>query len=540
MTRVRELAAALMVFTAAAVAVTWPLAAHFGTESVQHGDVYFNMWRMEWFAHALRTAPSHVFDANIFYPEPGTLAYSDAMLLEDSVAAPLYAARVAPVFVHNLMLLAGMVLSATGMFLLATYLTKSRGAGLIAGVVFAFAPFRLDHIAHMELQWAMWSPLAFLALHRLLETGKWRDGIATGACLALQMLSSIYYGIFLAVLLSCAAVLLIAIDRRVSVGRATAALAAGAAIALLVSAAYSRPYVHTHATVGDRSAAEVDTFSGRAASYLAVPPENRALGAVLHRGGASERRLFPGIVPVVLALAGLLVARPSRRMVVYMVLLVLAFDMSLGLRGFTFGFLYGQMATFRSLRAAARVSVFVLLFLGVLAAYGYAILTSALPIRWRRAVVAGVLVLLVTEYSTALKLTRLPNVAPPVYRVLARQPRGVVAELPVPRLDLLPGDEPARDYMSTFHWFPLVNGYSGNYPPSYLARIDRLRGFPDGRSLRQLRTDGVRYVVVHAAGYSSADLADIRQRLASGDPLVELGTFDDGEGAATLYLLRGT
>ena len=52
----------------------------------QHQDVYFNMWRLRWFAHALATAPSHVFDGNIFYPEPRTLTYSDAMLVEGVVA----------------------------------------------------------------------------------------------------------------------------------------------------------------------------------------------------------------------------------------------------------------------------------------------------------------------------------------------------------------------------------------------------------------------------------------------------------------------
>ena len=92
------------------------------------------------------------------------------------------------------MLLDAIAGSGAAMFALVRYLTGSRGAGLIAGIVFSFAPYRFDHFMHMELQWAMWTPLAFLALHRAYDTGRWRYGIATGACVALQMLSSIYYG----------------------------------------------------------------------------------------------------------------------------------------------------------------------------------------------------------------------------------------------------------------------------------------------------------------------------------------------------------
>ena len=37
----------------------------------------------------LITSPSPLFDANIFYPEPRTLALSDAMLVEGIAGAPL-------------------------------------------------------------------------------------------------------------------------------------------------------------------------------------------------------------------------------------------------------------------------------------------------------------------------------------------------------------------------------------------------------------------------------------------------------------------
>ena len=88
--------------------------------------------------------------------------------------------------------------------------------------------------------------------------------------------------------------------------------------------------------------------------------------------------------------------------------------------------------------------------------------------------------------------------------------------------------------MSTFHWFPLVNGYSGVYPPSYLARLERLRGFPDERSLAQLRLDQVRYVMLHVRGYPPDDFAALRLRLQQSDKFAELGSYNDADAPAVL------
>jgi hypothetical protein len=533
-----ELLAVLALFTLVTAAMTWPQALSLSSRATPHQDVYFNMWRLRWFAHALTTPSVRLFNANIFYPEPATLALSDAMIVEGVVAAPLLWARTPPVLVHNLMMLGAIVLSGVAMFALARHLTGSRAAGVLAGLVFAFAPYRVEHLMHMELQWAMWSPLAFLALHRTFETGKWKYGLATGGLIALQMLSSIYYGIFLATLLGLGALLLLARDRSVPLRRVLPPLVGGAVLAAAISAAYAVPYSRAHARVGDRSAIDVTAFSARPSSYLAATPGNWLYGAARTSRVGPERRLFPGAIPVLLAIAGLLLQVPSRRAIVYLLLLVAAFEASLGFRGYSYAFLYDHVAAFRVLRATARLGIFVLLFVGVLAAYGYQALARARGPA-ARAVLAGVLALAVlVEYRATFPLTTFANTAPPIYRILARQPPGVVAEFPVPRADALPGDEAEYAYMSTFHWFPLVNGYSGNYPPSFIERLDRLEDFPGPRSMAQLRRDGVTYVIVHGSAYPGEAFGELRGRLDATGALVELGAFDDAEGHAVLYRFR--
>lgn len=537
MSRTTRVRVALL-FVALTLVMTWPMARHLTTEAVNHDDVYFNLWRLEWFAHALSTPGAHLFDANIFYPARHAFAFSDAMLVEDTIAAPLLWLHVEPVLVHNLLLLTAIVLSALAMWALATHVTQSAPAGVIAGIIFAFAPYRFEHLMHLELQWVMWSPLAFLFLHRTLEAGQWRDGVAMGACVALQMLSSIYYGVFLALLLVVATPPLMMRDRRAPFRNVAKALALGAVLATAVSAAYARPYALAYAEVGYRPTSEVVSFSASPISYLSVPRGNWLYGRFGETSNTDERQLFPGSIAVLLALLGLLLLRPPAWALTYLLLLSLAFDLSLGLRGYTFPFLYRHVSAFGGFRALARLDVFVLLFLAVLAAYGYRVIAGALKPRARRVLLTAIAAAILIEYWTTVPLTTYPNTAPPIYRVLAAQPRGPVVEFPLPRPDALPGEEPVHAYMSTFTWYPLVNGYSGNYPPSYLARLARLMKFPDDRSLRQLQTDGVRYIVVHGAEYDVRDLALLRTRLAALGAVDELGGFDDGEGTAFLYVLR--
>ena len=125
MARFARLAALFAVLT---VIMTWPQAPRLASSAAGHQDVFFNMWRFAWVAHAMATAPLHLLDGNIFYPEPRALTFSDAMLVEASIAAPLLWVGIPQVLVHNLLLLAGIVLSAAGIAMLAGSLTGSRAA----------------------------------------------------------------------------------------------------------------------------------------------------------------------------------------------------------------------------------------------------------------------------------------------------------------------------------------------------------------------------------------------------------------------------
>src|SRR5262245_37178128 len=187
------------------------------------GDPLFSMWRLAWVAHQLPIDPGHLFDANIFHPAERTLAYSDAMLLPALLGAPALWLGAPLAVVYNGLLLFSFVAAGVSMFVLARAVTRHDGAAAVAGLVFAFDPFRFSHYSHLELQFTCWMPLAVLFAIRTIaedrggrsgEQGgeasraggapatrsrRLRDGVLCGVFLALQALSSLYYGVYLAV-----------------------------------------------------------------------------------------------------------------------------------------------------------------------------------------------------------------------------------------------------------------------------------------------------------------------------------------------------
>jgi hypothetical protein len=303
----------------------------------------------------------------------------------------------------------------------------------------------------------------------------------------------------------------------------------------VICGAYARPYMETKKDVGARDERQIMIYSARPSSYLVATPDNVVYGNMFSGRSRPERRLFPGALAVVLAIAGLFlkpVVRQSSLTIAYLASLALAYEMSLGLSGYTFRFLFERYEVFQGFRALARLGIFVVFFLAVLAAFGYAALAAirGMP---RRVLLCFTIALLVVEYRVRpLQLIAYANHAPPLHAWLATQPRGVVAFVPMPEFD------PQIAYLSTFHWQPIVNGYSGYAPQSYINRIEDLRGFPDERAVERLRRDGVRYLVVQLWRYRRDEAIRVQDALTLLYHLRELGRFNDGSGDAVVYFLK--
>jgi hypothetical protein len=517
------LLSALALLVALTVLLTWPQALYLGSRVAAHDDPLFSIWRLAWVAHILPAHPSQLFDANIFYPNVRTLAYSDAMLLESAIAAPWLWLNANPVLVYNLLLLGGIVSSGLAMFVLVRHLTRDDDAALVAAVVFTLIPYRVEHFIHLELQWTVWMPLAFLAVHRTIEDGSIRFGLLTGLLLWLQVISSIYYGAFLGMTVAVLAILLMA-SRPQLAAAAIVPLAAGAIVAIVLTVPYTLPYAQNTVALGARPALEVATFSAALDSYWRAPWQNWLWGWTAFKYSGNELHLFAGVVATGLALVAL-VRGPRRDVWIYLALTALAAALSLGSKGSLYEWLHAHVWFFRGFRAPARFSILAFCSLAVLAGFGFQAIKRLADARPAgRALLVAVLVAIGVECGSApMGLADVPAGRPPIYQFLRTVEPTVIAELPMVDWDMTA----LFMYGSTFHWQRLINGYSGYAPPDYPDTRERMRTFPDAPSIARLRELGARYVLIHEAYYQRGAFAALMGRILRSPDLIPGGRYRD-------------
>jgi hypothetical protein len=379
------------------------------------------------------------------------------------------------------------------------------------------------HYAHLELQMAQWMPLCLWAINRTIQYGRQRDGLMAGLFLALQTLSSWYYGIFLATyLVPVYGALLIAAGRE-RFRRALRPLVLGAILSAIIVAPFAGPYLDARRAVGERPDSEIAFYSATPLNYLAAHPRNALFGPLTAHWGAQERELFQGIAVPLTALVGLWPPLSAAR-IAYAIGLAFAFDVSLGFNGLFHPWLHAYALPYRGLRVPARMAIIVGLSLAIFAGYGVARICGRFNRRTATGVVAIVLALFFVEYRSTLPLSPIWRELPPVYDALRDHPDGVLVELPITAPDI--AIEPIYMYFSTFHWHKLVNGYSGFSPRSYNILLKAMAAFPNEESLAELRRRDVEFVIVHGALFKEPEKYDeLVARLDRSADLVHIGTF---------------
>ncbi len=510
-------------------------------------------WLLAWLSHQATSEPPRLFAANILHPEPAALAYGEPMLSLAPLAWPVFALTGNAALAYDVSLVVTLVLSAAFAFLLARELTGSAAAGVVAALIFAFTTANFDSVARIQIVSSQWTPLTLFFLVRCLRTGRLGYGLATGASFALQSLACSYYELYFAILLVVTAPLFLRIPRRIP----WKPLIAGAALAAAIVLPINLIQLSELNRVGtDRPFRQPATW----ASYTQAMPQNWLYGDAF---GLPETRYddryFPGFLPVGLAAMGLgLCYRAYRRsrgdesddrpafILAIATLSGLAFMLAFGERIPTpLGKLPGPFALFVDWvpgLSGTRVPSRFIMFLRL----GMALL-SAVAVAWglsrarRRVVVASLAILLPLEHlSTPLPTWTFPthDSLPPVYARLAEIARtqpGPIVEFPPNPVRLRRG-ESLWEYMSTFHWLPIVNGFSSYYPAQYDFVVDALLDLPDQQSFEMLRTLGVEYLVFHPAdpGHIEGQRAIERfeERLHRIDHQIELiAAFDDAPGS---------
>lgn len=481
-----------------------------GGGGVEVADVNLVMWILSWDWHALTTAPLHLFDANIFYPASNTLAASEHLLGHVAIFGPVYGLSGNPVLAYQVNFLANLALSGAALYALLRHWRLPVVAAFFGGFLYAFSPFRMHTANYPHLFAGQYAPLALLFLDQTLVTERVRSAVAFGLFVLMQMLCSYYLAFMMLVALGgygCG--ILWASRGRLS--RRGVLLAGAAAIAAgLVFAAFSLPYVRFRST-----GTIPDSTDLRWLKLFSAGP----FWAFLNPKGP----LYVGIVPFVLALLGLRygLRTPGRvpwaraaTIGLTVACYVMAFGPELDVGEWRIPLPYGVamhvIPGFSSMRAPVRFVLMGALGFATLSAFGAAWSLRRLRTRWGSRIAGSLVVLaaVVSAWEYGLlsdarqtRPVRIGADMPEVYRALAAAPHGPVLEVPPNHFfGHFRGAIVASGYMfySTFHWDPLLNGYSAYPPPSSVVTRALIAALPDEEALRLLRrTTGLRYVVLH-------------------------------------------
>ena len=307
----------LLGFAALTLVLTYPLSIDPGGRVLAIApDTDLFIWSLAWDAHALVTQPLSLFDANIYYPQARTLAYSENLLGGTLFSAPVWWLTGNAVQAMNVAALASCALSGAGVWLLSRRLGLSQAAAFLAGVVFAFAPPRFLRLSQLHLAMIQWMPFVLAFLHAYLDTGRRRDLRTAATFFSLQALSSGHGAVFTALACGTLVVYRLALGEPLDVRRRVRDLGLVGAVLLLPALLVTVPYFAVQREMQlRRSLEDASTWAVSAMSFLASPTHVHEfiLSHVTDRRINDEAwaYLFPGYVPLILAIAALIPARPA-------------------------------------------------------------------------------------------------------------------------------------------------------------------------------------------------------------------------------------
>lgn len=490
-----EATAVVLGGTILACVFTLPVIFHFTNGGrIDTNDGRWSIWVVSWVAHALTTDPSQLFRANIFYPHSNALAFSEGNIVAGVIGAPVWLLTKNPYATHNFVFLFSFVQSFVAMYYLVRYLTGDRRAAVVCGVMYAFCPFAFVRQAHIQLLMIGFLPWCMLAWHRFLDRTSIARAIELGVVMSLTGLACAYYGIFAGGMMAIASIWFAIVRGRWRDMKYWAMVAVAAVTCVGVIAPFFLPYLQMQESTGFQRAL-TGQYSANVGAWLLS-------SAWAHRWWAEylskpSEAIFPGIMAIVLGVTGARVALRSELRDAawyYIGLAVFTLWITFGPAAGLYTLLYHTVPVFSFLRAPARAGIVVTLCLVVLAAPA----TVAIMKR-RGANLAGAILLLlvVADLYRAPLRTRDAAPLPQAYRALAQLPKAPTIELPYWATSIEYHGHAEYMLASTWHWQPLINGYSDHIPQDFRDHAPILNTFPSRAAFAVLEPLGAKYAVVH-------------------------------------------
>jgi hypothetical protein len=257
--------------------MTWPLAKQLGTHLPGRGDdLLVRYWNRWWIKRVLTRGGDLFYTDMIFYPTGVNLLYHNIAWANIALWLPLEP-LVGGIVAFNLIYLLNLCLCAVGMYILARYLTRSAAAAFIAGLVYAFFPYRLYEIDHSNLIATQWLPLFLLYLIRIVrEEHKFRYAVLAALFLALTGYTRWQLLVFVAIIAGVYALYSLAFERRNWSLRVILALVVMGAVSVVLMTPALYPLVRAQLTRQHPEDLFVPGIISKQTDLLAyvVPPHN--------------------------------------------------------------------------------------------------------------------------------------------------------------------------------------------------------------------------------------------------------------------------
>lgn len=525
---------AFLIFTLATIYITYPLIFHLGDFATGLGDELLIAWIMNWNIHALLNNPLHLFEADIFYPFPHSLAFSDLHIVSSVIAFIPTMIIGEPIVANNVTIFSSVFLVGFFTFLLVLFLTKQYLPSVLSGLLFIFSPVFLDKAVHIQILAIQWIPLAVLFYIKFLKTKKSRFLGLSLFFFTLQTYNSFLPGYFLVFLYSIFTFFFFFKKTKLLkryINRTNFTILVVPFIALLPIIIPYYQVSHEYTYVRDI----------REAIHLALQPEDlfhsssySRMHTILNQFSGNREwypkgDFKPGFLGFIFSMLSTLVIvdlikNYRKRDWVYKSVVISGFTgllLSLG-PALHFGrqtihnpfpiplpyaLLYYIMPGFQGFRNSFRFEMLFAFCMAVASGILLARFVKSWDTR-RKIIIFGVLIFLViAEFNFPLQSTPIPQKKdfPKVYSWLQTTPPDTkIIEMPIYNWDMFPysHQELVRVYYSTAHLRKTVNGASGFSPPPWQILVnDVLASFPSDSTIEQLKKLKINYIIVHKKEY---------------------------------------
>lgn len=279
-------------------------------------DPWLFIWTIGWDVHALTTRPWAIFDANIFYPHPNTLAYSEHLIGSAVLVAPIVWLTGNTLLATNIAAISSAFLCALGAYVLGRRLGLSPGGAFLCGLVFGFAPPRLLRIYQLHQTTIQWIPFALAYLHGYFQSNRARDLRLAALFFSLQALTSGHGAAMLtlggAIVIACH----FASGTPLALVRRLRDVGVPGLLALVPSVLVYIPYWRARHDVG--LVRELDNQPMSLSSWVSSPSHVDAYLVSLLPDWQwlqmePDAYLFPGVLPLLIAAMALLVPAAARQ-----------------------------------------------------------------------------------------------------------------------------------------------------------------------------------------------------------------------------------